>query len=171
MTPLRWLAGRARKARPGSRSLRAVAKACVVAAVTMVGSACYMYQPIVAPAMPGTRVSVELNDVGRKVLADSLGGFVDRVEGTVQTATDTLLVLRVASVEFLNGQTSRWTNEAVSIPREAIRDVLERRFSRGRTTLVSAGVLGAIAAFVTSRSLLGGGHEPRPGQPPPPNGQ
>lgn len=164
--------GRALCARSASRELRTIARFCVFALLLcVVGSACYMYQPIVGPTAPGDRIAVELNDHGRIALTDSLGGFVDRVEGTVQSATDSLIVLRVISVQFLNGQTSNWTNEPVTIRRENIRDVWERRFSRGRTLFAAGGVVGALVAFIGSRSLLGGGTPRTDPPPPPPQGQ
>jgi hypothetical protein len=118
-------------------------------------------------------VTAELNDRGRVALVDSLGGSVDRVEGIIHTANDSSLVVRVAAVQFLNGQVSKWTNEPVTIRREHTRDVRERRFSRSRTVLVSAGVVGALVAFVTGIDLFGSGIDgkERPGPPEPPSGQ
>lgn len=159
--------GRGSEARRAYQKRRTIARTCVLLVLGVLGSACYTYQPIVGPATPGTRVAVELTDRGRAALVDSLGGFVQKVEGTVQTATDSLLVLRVASVEFLNGRTSRWTNEPVPILRDYIGRVDERRFSRGRTVLVSGGLVGALVAFITSQDLIGGGNSSRPTEPPP----
>ncbi len=112
-----------------------------------------------------------LNDRGRIALTDSLGGFVDRAEGTLDQANDSLIVLRVISVQFLSGRTVNWTHEPVTIRREYIRDVWERRFSRGRTMFASAGAVGALIAFIGSRTLLGGGHAPSEPPEPPPQGQ
>lgn len=168
-----WQAGRAFCARPAHRWLRAAVRACAIALLGMTGSACYVYRPVSGPAAaPGLPVAVEINDRGRVALADSLGGSVKRVEGTLQSATDSVVVVRVASVQFMNGQVSRWTNEPVTFRRDLFYDLRERRLSRSRTTLVTIGTVGAAVAFIISRNLFGFGHDQAdPFKPPPGEGQ
>lgn len=165
-----WQVGRAQLARSTRRRSSAAVRRGAVALLSVVGSACYTYRPVTAPAPSGLYVSVQLNDHGRLELANSLGGAAERVEGMVQATTDSSLTLRVSQVQFLNGQVSRWTNEPITIRNGQYQDVRERQVSRKRSILTIAGAVGAVMAFVVTRSLVGSGHDGREPTPPPPTG-
>jgi hypothetical protein len=117
------------------------------------------------------RVALDLNDRGRVALSDSIGPSADRIEGEVQAAEDSAVVLRVTSVRYTNGQRHRWTNEPLTVRADLVRDLRARHLSRARTALVAGVSTAAFVAFVISRDLLGfgspgedGGGGPGPGQ-------
>lgn len=116
---------------------------------------CYSYIPIAAPVPPGTRVAVDLNDQGRGDLRGVIGSEIARVEGALVHNSDTGYVLNVWETRGLYGAMNRWSGEPVSLRREYVRSITERRLSRSRTTFgVLAGAAGVLA-FILTRDLLG----------------
>ncbi|HET9634485.1 MAG TPA: hypothetical protein VFP26_01025 [Gemmatimonadaceae bacterium] len=136
-------------------------KGCVAAFLMGVASGCYVYSP--APASPGqgTQLVLQLNDRGRVALGDSIGPTGQEVEGKVVGTSDSALSLSVARVGYLNGQSNKWNGERLTIGRSLFDQASERRFSASRTWLTVAVAVGAVAAFIGSRSLLGFGSEGR----------
>lgn len=134
---------------------------------TMAGG-CYAYRPLTSPAPPGAIVSATLTDAGRVSIGRTVGEGARKLEGLVEAVDDTAYVLRMRSVTYLNGQTNGWTGERLSVSRQAMTDVRERRFSSKRTAIAVASTLGGVVAFIVTRSLLGGGTESTPGGDPGP---
>lgn len=129
---------------------------------------CYAYIPVDSPVTPGTRVAVELNDQGGAELRGVIGSDVAQVEGAMVHNSDTAVVVSVWKTHGRYGALNRWSGEQVSVRREYVRRITERRLSRSRTTLAVAGVAAGVLAFVLSRNLLGlGGGDVSDG---PPNG-
>lgn len=118
---------------------------------------CYVYRPVNGSPPTGMRVALDLNDRGRVALSDSIGPSADRIEGEVQSAGDSVYVLRVTSVRYTNGQTHRWTNEPLTVRGDLVRDLRERQLSRARTAFVAGVSTVALVAFMISRDLLGFG--------------
>lgn len=143
------------------------------AALTMAflaASGCYVNRPLNAAPEPGTNVVLAVNDRGRVALADSVGEAVAQIEGALVSRRDSVYVVRVRAVEFLNGQRHRWTGEPLTIREEHLRDVHARRMSRGRTAVVAGVISSSVIAFILSRDLFGtgaGGREPGGGGPGP----
>ena len=127
------------------------------AAIVLTGAfslACYVYTPVESVA-PGSNIEVALSltDVGRVEAGHALGPSVDRVEGRVESMSDTAYVLRVTSVRDIRGVVTKWSGEAVTVPMSWVGNAYQRRFSKGRT-YVLAGVLAAgAAAFIATRTL------------------
>ncbi len=116
---------------------------------------CYWYVPAPSPVPVGTRVAVDLNDQGRADLRGVVGAEIARVEGPLVHNSDTTYVLNVLQTRGIGGQLNRWSGETVSVRREYVRSITERRFSRSRTTVgVLAGAAGVLA-FILTRDLLG----------------
>jgi hypothetical protein len=69
--------------------------------------------------------------------------------------------VKVASVVYLNGSNNRWTNEPLTIQSNLVREVREKKFSRSRSGLLTAGVVGGVVAFIATRGLLGLGNPDR----------
>jgi hypothetical protein len=155
-------AGRASATRPaGPGPVRRV-RACVLALMAANTLGCYVYRPVPAAPAPGTRLALELNDRGRVALADSVGPSADLIEGSFVSRTDSAYVVHVKSVRYINRQTHPWTNEPLTVRSALLRDIRERRLSRGRTALVASAAVGGVVAFLLSTDLLGSGSVRRP---------
>lgn len=142
----------------------------VLALASLAASGCYVNRPLDAAPEPGTNVVLAVNDRGRVALADSVGEAVAQIEGALVSRRDSVFVVRVRAVEYLNGQRHRWTGEPLTIREEHVRDVHARRMSRGRTAVVAGVISSSVIAFVLSRDLFGigaGGREPGGGGPGP----
>lgn len=116
---------------------------------------CYAYVPVLSPVPAGTRVAVDLNDQGRADLRGVVGPEIARVEGPLVHNSDTAYVLNVLHTRGTGGQLSRWSGETVSLRREYVRSITERRFSRSRTTVGVVAGAAAVLAFILTRDLLG----------------
>lgn len=83
--------------------------------------------------------------------------------------TENAVTVMVNRVRSVRGTHSIWTGEQVEIPREGIRGFQERRLSRGKTALLTVGlVVGAIAvASLISLTVGGNGKPELPGRCPP----
>src|SRR5258705_13325777 len=104
--------GRANRARPLSgRYLRAM----LLSFCLGIANGCYSYVPVASTPAPGSVLSLQLNDSGRVALGKTLGPTVDKLEGAVESASDSAYTLKMQSVTFFNGQTSDWTGESVSV--------------------------------------------------------
>jgi hypothetical protein len=115
-------------------------------------------------------VLLALNDRGRVALADSIGEAAAEIEGALVSRQDSVFVIRVRAVEYLNGQRQRWTGEPLSVKEAHVRDVHARHMSRGRTAVVAGAISSSVIAFILSRDLFGlggGGREPGGGGPGP----
>jgi hypothetical protein len=120
--------------------------------------------------MAGATVVLDLNDRGRVALGERIGPSAARVEGDVTSATDTSYSLRVKSVVYMNGQSNIWSGEALTVSSSLISQATQRTFSRSRTTLLSAGLVAALALLIKSTNLVGNGSASSGGNPPPPGG-
>ncbi|HJU68496.1 MAG TPA: hypothetical protein VJ650_09615 [Gemmatimonadaceae bacterium] len=144
----------------------------VLSVALLAASGCYVNRPLDAAPEPGTTVVMAVNDRGRVALADSVGESVAQIEGALVSRRDSVFVVRVRAVEFLNGQRHRWTGEPLTIREEHLRDVHARRMSRGRTAVVAGVISSSVIAFILSRDLFGlggGGREPGGGGGPGPD--
>ncbi|MGQ0813270.1 MAG: hypothetical protein ACT4O1_02260 [Gemmatimonadota bacterium] len=121
---------------------------------------CYQYVPASSSAMPtGTNVSVAITDAGRSALAERVGPGVRRIGGLIQASTDTMVVLSVTSVEYIDLNTPvRWAGEQLMLRREHTADVRERKLSRGRSW-VAAGLVAVAAIAAATLGIAGFGSE------------
>jgi hypothetical protein len=130
---------------------------------------CYSTLPVETTPAPGATVVLDLNDRARVALGDRIGPSALKLEGVVQTATDSDYVLRVSSVEYLNGQTNRWSGEQLNIPASLVSRAWHHEFSRSRTTALSVGLAAALLTAILKTSFLHigsgtiGAGDPRPG--------
>jgi len=146
------------------------ARRLLLAGVLVASGGCYVNGPLAAAPEPGTNVLLQLNDRGRVALADSVGESASQIEGALVSRRDSVFVVRVRAVEYINGHRQRWTGEPLTIREEHLRDVHARRMSRGRTAVVAGVVSSSVIAFILSRDLFGiggGGREPGGGGPGP----
>jgi hypothetical protein len=109
---------------------------------------CYKYVPVEASGPPpGVRANVVLSDAGTVEMARWVGPSTRAIEGDVVTATPEGLTVAVRRLERRDGVEEFWKGEEVLIPRGAVATYTERRLSRSRTALLTAGAL-AIALGV-----------------------
>ena len=99
-------------------------------------------------------------------MGGSIGSAAKSVEGTLRVDPDSTYALQVESVQYLNGQANRWTGEAVTVSKDFVASVRERHFSRSRTFLAAAGIVGGAIALIATRGLLGSGNTGREPGPP-----
>ncbi len=127
---------------------------------------CYRYLPPQVAPEPGDRVRIELNDQGRVQLANAIGPEIGRIEGVLDSESDSAVVLRVAQVWGEYGGLTKWEGERVSFSKAYIRDMRERKLSTARTVVAVAALTVGVVTFVLTRNLLGFGETssgPNPG--------
>lgn len=131
---------------------------------------CYTTRPITSAPAPGTTVLLDLNDRARVQFGDRIGPSAARIEGIVQTQNDTAYVLRISSVQYLNGQSNKWSGEPFTVPASLVSIARIREFSRSRTTAVGIGIVAALAIVFAKTNFLGSGGTPKEPLPPPTGG-
>jgi len=133
---------------------------------------CYHYVPAVTMDIPaGTRVKVAVTDRGRVDLAEEVGPGVQSIEGSVVEVSDSAMVLAVEAVQHLDlAIPVRWSGERVTLRRELVAEVRERRLSQRRTWIL-AGLMIAGAVAASNIALTGFGAEPSSDRPPPDDNQ
>ena len=134
-----------------------------------VANGCYTYVPVASAPPSGSVLSLQLNDTGRVALGATLGPTVERIQGAVESSSDSAYVLRMQSVTLFNGQSNGWTGERVVVGKRFVTNTNRREFSTGKTTLAVVVGVGAVVAFVLTRGLLGSGNpdtDPGGGGPP-----
>lgn len=145
-----------------------ILRAAVLTFTLGVAQGCYTYTPIVGRADPGATLVLSLNDRGRTEMGEAIGASAAQVEGVLRSENDSVFVLNVSSVKYLNGQSNAWSGEALSIGKTNVSSLREREFSRGRTMIAAGGSVGAILLFALTRSLTGNAPPPFEGDPPDP---
>lgn len=142
----------------------------VLAAACLLGG-CYSYIPLYSVPEPSTRVSLEINDAGRVGLEQNVGPEAASIEGVIQDVTAVDIVVSVTEVRGLRGSRSRWAGEPVTVRRDYVRIIRERRYSSVRTFAMGTVVASATLAFLVTRNLLGGATGPGGDNPPGPIGE
>ncbi|HEU5260335.1 MAG TPA: hypothetical protein VFU41_02805 [Gemmatimonadales bacterium] len=140
-------------------------RGCVPLVVIGMLSGCHTYLPLgtVEPQV-GTRVSAELTGEGSDTLARHLGPGITALRGDVVFAEDADVILSVTSVTDRAGQEKLWKREQVRVPRVAVQSFQRRKFSLGRSLLLSAAVLGgSVAAWEWFQGGITGGGFPSGG--------
>lgn len=129
----------------------------VLGLTAAIGQGCYVYTPVVGRPEPPAYLALDLSDQGRVGLGGLIGPAATRVEGVLRSETDSGFALNVSSVEYLNGQSNRWSGEPLMLQKNFVANVRERKFSRSRTALATGGAVGGILVFALTRGLLGTG--------------
>lgn len=130
-------------------------------------AACYTAVPVGETTAPGSQLQLDLTDRGRVALGDTIGPSAMRIDGVLQSRSESSYVLRVSSVQYLNGQANQWSGEPLTVPVDLVGRARERRFSRTRTYGLAAGILASIVAIAVSTDLLGSNGIGRTSEPPP----
>lgn len=116
--------------------------------------ACYTYRPLATAPLPSSRVSLVLTDQGRAEAAERIGPQTARVEGAVVESSDSAYLLAVSAVQPIAGQLVRWSGETVTVRRDQVALLYERRLSKSRTAIMAGAMVGVLAAAITT-SLFG----------------
>lgn len=128
-----------------------------VAVTALVG--CYTLQPTGGPVPEvGSRVAFDVNDAGRVALGGTMGPEIDQIEGTLLQRDTSDYLVAVSAVHMLRGGDQVWSGEKVHIKPDYVSRTYERRFATGRTIVLSAVGVAAVAVLV-SQSLIGSGNE------------
>jgi hypothetical protein len=128
---------------------------------------CYTTRPVASAPAPGATVLLDLNDRARVDLGERIGPSAARIDGVVQSQNDTMYVLRVSSVTYLNGQSNKWSGEPLTVPASLVSRARLREFSRSRTTAVGLGIAAVLAAVFLKADFFGSsGPEKDPGTVP-----
>lgn len=130
----------------------------------MLVTGCFTYAPVAGSPAPvsGQRLTFAISDHGRAALADQVANGVVSIEGTLLNAPVGEYTVSVFAVSTIAGK-SHWSGEKVSLRRDHVTGILERRFSRGRTAAAVGATVVAIGAFVVTRGLFGTGSPNRDG--------
>ena len=80
----------------------------------------------------GTRIAVDVTDVGRVALGGTIGPEIGTVEGTLVAVENGEYVIAVTQVQYLRGGYQTWSGERVTIKKEYVGRTYERRFHKGR---------------------------------------
>ena len=152
----------------GRRARRTLILATLTSLTVLPG--CYVQAPLTGVPQPGTPVLLDLNDRGRVALGDSIGPSAARISGLVERGSDSAYVLRVSSVQYLNGQTNQWSGEPLTIRSDLVGRARTREYSRKRTWALGIGAVATVVAFALSQDLFGSGGIGKSTDPPPPVG-
>lgn len=115
---------------------------------------CYSYLPLqTSVPATGKRIAVVLNDRGRASVSDRLGSALDKVDGLLVSGDEQSITLEVYRTFDLRGNAASWTGERVQVSRDGIAGYQERQFSKKRTVLLSATLVGVVAASLLMVNL------------------
>jgi hypothetical protein len=135
-------------------------------------SSCYTYGAVREGQLtPGTRAAFALSDRGRASLGEQIGPSVLQVEGTVLQDTGDAYTVRVSSIRSIDGSTSRWGGERITINHGDVASIRRRDFSKGKTAAVIGTVATGVVVFALTRniSIFGIGRSPPKDPPDPPD--
>ena len=168
----------ARASRPGRlpgsyrRRARQLCAALTGAFLLPAATGCYTYRHAPDGTLPvGGSVALGITDRGRVALGETIGPGARRVRGELVAKTDSTYVVRVASVENLDGRTTKWNGEEVVISRDHVGTAAEQHYSKGRTWLAISSVAVGVALAATAVTLNTSGREGGGGKLPPGNGE
>jgi hypothetical protein len=144
-----------------SRSTRATV-ALIVLIPQLAG--CYTYVPV-STAPLGSSVTVEVTDRGRVALTESVGPGVRRLSGQVTASNDSAVHMSVNTVQFLDvGTPVKWAGEPVTISRDYVVVLREKRLSRSRS-FIAAGLFTAAGVAMSMIAIRGFGGDDPSGKP------
>jgi hypothetical protein len=137
---------------PRRLTFRRLAAVSCLGAATLQGCYASVATPPSGPT-PNGDVEVRLTPEGAGTLVSSLGPRAATLEGRLIDRTDTTLTMVVSRVARTTGTQEDWPSDRVTVPVGAVRSVIVRRLSVGRSVAFAA--VGAAALFLVGRSLKG----------------
>lgn len=145
--------------------LRRRATALLCASSLMLQQACYNITPVTGAAtVPTGNVEITINERGRVLLGNRLGSLLDRVNGRIVRADSVNVEVAVQTSQDVKGSLARWDGDRVTIAREGIASIVEKKPNRKRTAILTGIILGGIAiglaALIGLKDRSGVGTEP-----------
>lgn len=136
----------------------------VLLPLVLASAACYDYHPVTdSSAGSGSEIRLSLTDRGSIDLAPLIGPQITKLDGTLVSVADTMLVVRVSSVINRVGFSSSWNGEQLRVPKGAVSGLERRSLNRRKSWLVGGGSAAVVALASLSFSLIGGGGKSSPG--------
>jgi hypothetical protein len=102
-------------------------------------------------------VQLVLNDAGRAAISSKLGSAVDKVEGLLTAQNADSYTLAVSEVFQLDGRSSKWNGESVTLSKDWTVGYQIHRFSQTKTIILAAAIVAAAVVFLVSAGLSGSG--------------
>jgi hypothetical protein len=132
---------------------------------------CYETLPLQQGQPPVSKQGVQLtlNDRGRVAVAEKLGTGVSKVEGTITAQDATSYTMAMSHVWQLNGSSTTWNGELVTIPKDASDSYQVRQYNKTRTLALAGAITVAVVVFFVTATLHAGGtgtNDTSPGQNP-----
>lgn len=138
--------------------ITAAARAVVLGAALLGSGACYTYTTVPnTNRLTEQRAEFRFSDQGRVDMQRTLGPGALSIEGRIVGETDSAWNVKVYRLTNIDGHMNVWTGEEVEVPRTAVAIVSLRTFDRQRSVFAAAGVTGALAVFILTRGIIGGG--------------
>ena len=143
-------------------------KAPVIAALAWLAglsaTGCYGYYQPMTSNLTGRQLQLSITDSGAVILAPQVGFGIEAVDGRLVADSASRYVVSVSGIRRRDGLQSDWKGESVYIQHVFVSTVMERRFSRARTTLFAAAT--TIAMVAMKRAFGGAGGATSPGGSP-----
>jgi hypothetical protein len=137
---------------------RARRMAVVTTAILCVAFAagCYIYVPSdPSRLIPGQQVAYDLNDLGRLNLSSQIGEEVARISGIVVQQSPASSTLKVTELTYLNGRSTQWSGEAITIRQDFIKASYEQQLSKSKTAAAALAGAAGVGALVAARAIVG----------------
>ena len=125
---------------------------------------CYSVEPLVTASQPGQELVVQISDAGSTQLAQYLGPGVSVINGRFITAVDDTLKVAVSSTETRSGDVHFWQGEEISLTKNFVATLNEKKVSTLRSLLAAGAALGAAALIKVG--FAGSGSRGRTSLPP-----
>ena len=120
---------------------------------------CYSYLPVETLPAPGDESRVRLTDLGSATLAPRIGVGIIALRGRIESMDAESITIAVVGVTNRQELEDPWLGERGVVPRQFVIGFERRHLSKGRTALLSGGlILGSIALIsgITGGDLAGG---------------
>ena len=155
-----------------NRAYRCAALTVLMAA--LVSPACFKYQTIQPSAVqPEEEVRVRITDDAAVRLAGHYGSITQRLDGQLTPLSSDSLLLAIWIGKNYVGTSFENAYQRLSLGRQEVIEISRREFSRTRTALVTAGVVGVLAIIANRVGFLENPNPPSGdgrGEPPDPGG-
>jgi len=133
----------------------------LAAFLALSGSGCYGYYQPVNSDLSGHQIQLSITDSGAVILAPQVGVGIESVDGKLVTDSAARYLVSVSGIRRRDGLEADWRGERLYIPHALVSSVMERRFSRARTTLFAAAT--TIAMVAVKHAFGGAGGATAPG--------